>query len=153
MPQLRDVLEIHRLEFEEAGQRADDLEMWMKEEHPGFDHKNYGFQGFSEFLNFAQDKTVVRVEPSPEHKLLVFLGAEFYPPALPAARASEEELMTEHDFKQPIVKGQPTATGEIPVVEDQQPKLTRKRAPRKKAADGAATKPRRTSAPRRKKTD
>ncbi len=154
LPQLRDVLEIHRLEFEEAGQRAADLEAWMKEEHPGFDHKNYGFQGFAEFLNFAQDKTVVRVEPHPESGLNVFLGAEFYPPALPEKAKAEEELLTEHDFKQPIVRGQPTASGEIPVV-DEPPKTARKRAaPRKKAGDGnTSSKPRRTAAPRRKKPE
>lgn len=155
LPQLRDVLEIHRLEFEEAGQKAADLEAWMKEEHPGFDHKNYGFQGFAEFLNFAQDKTVVRVEPHPEAGLNVFLGAEFYPPALPEKAKAEEELLTEHDFKQPIVKGQPTATGEIPVVDEPPAKAPRKRAaPRKKASDGNATpKPRRTTTPRRKKVE
>ena len=154
LPQLRDVLEIHRLEFEEAGQKAADLEAWMKEEHPGFDHKNYGFQGFAEFLNFAQDKTVVRVEPHPEAGLNVFLGAEFYPPALPEKAKAEEELLTEHDFKQPIVRGQPTATGEIPVV-DEPPKAPRKRAaPRKKTSDGnTSSKPRRTAAPRRKKPE
>lgn len=152
LPSLRDVLEIHRLEFEEAGQRAADLEAWMKEEHPGFDHKNYGFQGFAEFLNFAQDKTVVRVEPHPEAGLNVFLGAEFYPPALPEKAKAEEELLTEHDFKQPIVRGQPTATGEIPVV-DEPPKVTRKRAaPRKKPSDGnTSSKPRRTSTTTRRK--
>ena len=156
LPSLRDVLEIHRLEFEEAGQRAADLEAWMKEEHPGFDHKNYGFQGFAEFLNFAQDKTVVRVEPHPEAGLNVFLGAEFYPPALPEKAKAEEELLTEHDFKQPIVRGQPTATGEIPVV-DEPHKVTRKRAaPRKKPSDGnTSSKPRRTSSTttRRKKPE
>jgi uncharacterized protein (TIGR00288 family) len=154
LPQLRDVLEIHRLEFEEAGQRAADLEAWMKEEHPGFDHKNYGFQGFAEFLNFAQDKTVVRVEPHPEAGLNVFLGAEFYPPALPDKAKPEEELLTEHDFKQPIVRGQPTATGEIPIVDEPQ-KPTRKRAaPRKKTSDGnTSSKPRRTPTPRRKKPE
>ena len=152
LPQLRDVLEIHRLEFEEAGQKASDLEMWMKEEHPGFDHKNYGFQGFAEFLNFAQDKTVVRVEPHPEWGLSVFLGAEFYPPALPAREAHEEEVLSEHDLKQPIVRGQPTATGEIPVVDEPHPKTTRKRAaPRKRSpADGNTDKPRRAPARRRK---
>ena len=151
LPKLRDVLEIHRLEFEEAGQKAADLENWMKEEHPGFDYKNYGFQGFAEFLNFAQDKTVVRVEPHPEGGLSVFLGAEFYPPALPAMEAHEEEVLSEHDLKQPIVRGQPTATGEIPVVDEPMPKTTRKRAPpRKRVADGNTDKPRRAPARRRK---
>ena len=44
----------------------------------------YGFQEFSEFLNYAQDKTVVRIEPDEEtQSLLVYLGAEFHPPAIP----------------------------------------------------------------------
>jgi len=150
LPQLRDVLEIHRLEFEEAGQKASDVETWMKEEHPGFDHKNYGFQGFAEFLNFAQDKTVVRVEPNPEWGLSVFLGAEFYPPALPEGPTAEEDALSEHDLKQPIVRGQPTASGEIPVI-DEPPKATRKRtAPRKRSSDGNVDKPRRAPARRKK---
>ena len=36
---------------------------WVKEESPAFDWKSYGFQEFSEFLNYAQDKTVVRIVP------------------------------------------------------------------------------------------
>jgi hypothetical protein len=146
LPMLRDTLETHRLEFEEGGRPAGELFTWMQEEYPKFDHKNYGFQEFTEFLNFAQDKTVVRTEPR-EDGVMVFLGAEFYPPALPSKEVREEDLLTEHDFKQPIVKGQPTATGEIPVIEDEPKK---KRVTRKKtAAEG--DKPRRTIT-RRKKT-
>jgi len=148
LPHLRDVLEIHRLEFEESGQTAEDLNAWMKEEYPSFDYANYGFQSFSEFLNFAQDKTVVRLEPRSEGGLLVNLGSEFYPPAPKKDEIREEDLLTEHDFRQPIVKGQPTATGEIPP-DDEPPAKPKKRAPRKKA-DTSVEKPRRT---RRKKTD
>jgi hypothetical protein len=32
----------------------------MKEEFADFDHMRYGFPGFIEFLNFAQDRLVVR---------------------------------------------------------------------------------------------
>ncbi len=149
LPLLRDVLEIHRLEFEESGQIAEDLFAWMKEEYPNFDYANYGYQSFSEFLNFAQDKTVVRLEPRPEGGLLVNLGSEFYPPAPKKEEVREEDLLTEHDFRQPIVKGQPTATGEIPP-DDEPPAKPKKRAPRKKAETGNADKPRRT---RRKKAD
>lgn len=150
LPLLREVLEIHRLEFEESGQAAEDLGAWMKEEYPTFDHANYGYQGFNEFLNFAQDKTVVRLEPRQEGGLLVNLGSEFYPSAPIKREVREEDLLTEHDFKQPIVKGQPTATGEIPPDVDP-PKPVRKRTVRKKADPGnVAEAPRRT---RRKKTD
>lgn len=145
---LRDVLEIHRLEFEESSQKAEDLLAWMKEEYPDFDPANYGFQSFSEFLNFAQDKTVVRLEPREEGGLMVNLGAEFYPPAPPETEKGEEEELSELDFSQPIVPGQPTATGEIPLPEE--PPKPRKRATRKKAAESSSgEKTRRT---RRKKT-
>ncbi len=62
LPALRDVLENHRLEMEE-GVTADDLANWVREEAPNFDWKTYGFQEFIEFLNYAQDKTVVRIVP------------------------------------------------------------------------------------------
>lgn len=152
---LREVLEIHRIDFEYDGGRAvDELETWMKEEFADFDHMRYGFPGFIEFLNFAQDRLVVRLEPNAESGLIVHLGAEFYPPAPPEKEMKEEDLLTEHDFVQPIVRGQPTATGEIPLPEEE-PK-PKKRAPaRKKAAAststaGAAKAPRKS---RRKKAE
>ncbi len=150
LPLLREVLEIHRLEFEEGGQAVEDLLHWMQEEYSSFDFVNYGFQSFSEFLNFAQDRTVVRMQPLSEGGLLVHLGSEFYPPAPPKQEVREEDLLTEHDFKQPIVKGQPTATGEIPP-DDEPPAKPKRRVTRKKADPGnVAEKPRRT---RRKKAD
>ena len=106
LPLLRDVLETHRLELEN-GAGADELAAWVQSEAPNFDVTAYGFQAFSEFLNYAQDKLVVRVEPDEERGLVVYLGAEFYPPALPeppAAETPEEEL----EEKQPIVAGQPS---------------------------------------------
>jgi hypothetical protein len=113
LPALRDVLENHRLEMEE-GVVADDLAGWVREEAPAFDWKQYGFQEFSEFLNYAQDKTVVRIEPNEEtQSLMVYLGAEFHPPAIPEAApppAPDPELEEEiEDEPQPVVPGQPTA--------------------------------------------
>ena len=86
LPPLRDVLETHRLEMEN-GASADDLAGWVQAEVPNFSAAAYGFQEFSEFLNYAQDKLVVRVEPDEEKGLMVYLGAEFYPPAVPEAAA------------------------------------------------------------------
>jgi uncharacterized protein (TIGR00288 family) len=105
LPLLRDVLETHRLDLEN-GVVADELEAWVYEEHPTFDPKNLGFQEFTEFLNYAQDKLVVRIEPDEEKGLIVTLGAEFYPPALP--EPAEAEFPSEEDEKQPIVEGQPS---------------------------------------------
>jgi uncharacterized protein (TIGR00288 family) len=104
LPLLRDVLETHRLELEN-GVLSDELAAWVVEDHPNFDTKNFGFQEFSEFLNYAQDKLVVRIEPDEEKGLIVFLGAEFYPPALPEVPEPE---FPEEDEKQPIVEGQPS---------------------------------------------
>src|SRR5579864_1710623 len=84
LPPLRDVLETHRLEMEN-GATADDLAAWFQAEVPTSDLATYGFQEFSEFLNYAQDKLVVRVVPDEEKGLMVYLGAEFYPPAVPEA--------------------------------------------------------------------
>lgn len=111
LPSLRDVLENHRLEVED-GISADELQSWVREEAPAFDWKNFGFQEFSEFLNYAQDKTVVRVEPDETtQSLLVFLGAEFHPPALPEPEPAPAppEAEEETEEPQPIVPGQPTA--------------------------------------------
>lgn len=114
LPFLRDVLENHRLEMEE-GVTAADLQAWVAEESPAFDWKTYGFQEFSEFLNFSQDKTVVRIVPDETQGLLVYLGAEFHPPAvpepepLPLLDESEED-----EGPQPVVPGQPTAGSERP---------------------------------------
>jgi uncharacterized protein (TIGR00288 family) len=106
LPQLRDVLETHRLEMEN-GVLLDDLAGWVQTEVPNFSAASYGFQEFSEFLNYAQDKLVVRVEPDEEKGPIVFMGAEFYPPAEPE-RPPEEHAEEEEDEKQPIVEGQPS---------------------------------------------
>jgi uncharacterized protein (TIGR00288 family) len=127
LPLLRDVLEIHRLELEE-GATAEELEQWMQAEYPEFQLSRYGFQQFSEFLNYAQDKTVVRLEPDEERGLIVYLGAEFYPPALP--EAPPEEMPEEEDEPQPIVEGQPT------IFEPNPPPPKPKKAPARKRASG-----------------
>jgi uncharacterized protein (TIGR00288 family) len=135
---LREVLEIHRIDFEmDGGRSVDELEAWMKEEFSDFDHMRYGFPGFIEFLNFAQDRLVVRLEPHADSGLIVNLGAEFYPPAPPEKDMKEEDLLTEHDFVQPIVRGQPTATGEIPLPEETA-KPKRRPATRKKASPASS---------------
>ncbi len=129
LPALRDVLETHRMELEE-GATAEELEHWMQAEHPDFNLQKFGFQQFSEFLNYAQDKTVVRTEPDEERGLIVQLGAEFYPPALP--EAVPEQIIEEEDEPQPIVEGQPTIFEPNPP-----PPKPKKAAPRKRAPAGS----------------
>ena len=132
LPRLRDVLETHRMELEEGGATAEELEQWMQAEHPEFNLSRLGFQKFSEFLNYAQDKTVVRTEPDEERGLIIHLGAEFYPPALPEPPA-EPAFDEEEDEPQPIVEGQPTIFEPNPP-----PPKPKKAAPRKRAAQSSA---------------
>jgi uncharacterized protein (TIGR00288 family) len=129
LPDLRDVLENHRLEMEN-GCPLDQLAQWMQDAKPSFDPKDYGFQEFAEFLNYAQDKLVVRMEPDEEHGMTVYLGAEFYPPALPESTEGAEPL--EEEEKQPIVEGQPSLV-------EPEPK-PKKRASRKKTSSSTQKK-------------
>lgn len=149
LPGFRDVLETHRMELEE-GVTMEDLEGWVHAELPNFDFKQYGFQEFSEFLNYAQDKTVVRLDQDPERGVTVFLGAEFYPPALP--EPAQREVASEYDEKQPIVEGQPSLLEPNPPPVKEKPV---KRAPRPRktaaAAGNTTARPRRTT--RKKKTE
>ena len=88
IPALRDILEIHRTGI--GGRFSPDMLFgWMKEENPEFDPQKFGFQEFTEFLNFAQDKLVVRLDADEDKGLTVFLGAEFYPPAPPPQQEQE----------------------------------------------------------------
>jgi uncharacterized protein (TIGR00288 family) len=142
LPLLRDVLETHRLDIElNDGAAAEELEDWMKAEEPDFNPQRYGFQQFTEFLNYAQDKTVVRLTPDEERGLIVYMGAEFYPPALPAME-QQQVLEEEEDGPQPIVEGQPTIFEPNPPP----PKPKKQAKPRKAPAGGARK-------PRKKKTE
>jgi len=138
IPLLRDILEIHRFDVD-SGSTADEP-------------REYGFQEFSELLNFAQDKGLVRNQVDEERGLIVFLGSEFHPPAPPPQPvevhpAEDEEI----DEPQPLVPGQPTATGEIPIPEPPPKVQRRPRAPRKSPAPGSeGQKKRPTSRPRKK---
>jgi uncharacterized protein (TIGR00288 family) len=146
LPPLRDVLETHRLEMEN-GVLLDDLAAWVQTEVPNFSAAAYGFQEFSEFLNYAQDKLVVRVEPDEEKGPIVYMGAEFYPPAEPE-RPPEPHIEEEEDEKQPIVEGQPS------LLEPNPPPVKPKpvRRARKPAGSGNTTdRPRRTGGGTRKK--
>jgi hypothetical protein len=146
LPPLRDVLETHRLEMEN-GVLLDDLAAWVQAEVPNFSAAAYGFQEFSEFLNYAQDKLVVRVEPDEEKGPIVYMGAEFYPPAEPE-RPPEPAIEEEEDEKQPIVEGQPS------LLEPNPPPVKPKpvRRARKPAASGNTTdRPRRTGGTRKKR--
>lgn len=148
IPLLRDVLEIHRIEVEN-GAVADQLLEWVKQENPDFDVQKYGLQEFGEFLNFAQDKTVVRIEPDEDRGLMVYLGAEFYPPAPPLR--SEAEIVNEYDEVQPFVPGQPTIFEPTPPPAPEPKPQKRPRATRKRS-DGGATRTAKSTATRKRTT-
>ena len=149
LPALRDVLENHRLELEN-GCPVDDLAGWFKAEQPNFDHTAYGFQEFIEFLNYAQDKTVVRLEPHEEQGMLVSLGAEFYPPAEPPQpepeAAPQEEEVEEYE-PQPYVEGQPTIFEPNPPPVKSKRAPVRKRAPKPTGGGGGQRRPQRRKKP------
>jgi uncharacterized protein (TIGR00288 family) len=146
IPLLRDVLETHRLEVDN-GAMAEELAEWVRQEQPKLDWPQYGFQAFSELLNFAQDKGLVRNHADEERGLIVFLGSEFHPPAPPPEPEPQAQVEEEEDEPQPLVPGQPTATGEIPIPEPPPKPQRRPRAPRKTAPEGAK---KRVSRPRKK---
>jgi hypothetical protein len=129
IPLLRDVLETHRIEVDE-GAHADELAEWVREEQPKLEWARYGFQEFSELLNYAQDKGLVRIQADEDRGLIVHLGAEFHPPAPPPEPEPLPQI-EEEDEPQPLVPGQPTATGEIPIPEPPPKPQRRPRAPRK----------------------
>src|ERR1022692_2224612 len=135
IPLLRDVLETHRLEVDN-GAAAEELAEWVHQDQPNFDWRQYGFQEFSELLNYAQDKGLVRIQADEEKGLTVYLGAEFHPPAAPpepepVAEVEQEEQEEEEDEPQPLVPGQPTATGEVPPPLPTPKPARRPRVPRK----------------------
>jgi len=150
IPLLRDVLETHRLELDN-GAPAEELAEFVHQDQPGFDWQQYGFQEFGELLNYAQDKGLVRIQADEEKGLTVYLGAEFHPPAPPPQPEPVAEILEEEeDEPQPLVPGQPTATGEIPLPE-LPPKVQRRpRAPRKTSSQEGQKK--RSSSPRQRKT-
>ncbi len=145
LPPLRDVLETHRLEMEN-GATADELAGWVQNEVPNFDVAAYGYQQFSEFLNYAQDKLVVRVEPDEEKGLMVYMGAEFYPPAVPE-QPVEQQAEEEEEEKQPIVEGQPS------LIEPNPPPVKPKPVRRSRKAPAAGHGAERTRRPRKRKIE
>ena len=153
LPVLRDVLETHRLEVDN-GAHADELAEWVSLEYPNFDWKQFGFQGFSELLNYAQDKSVVRIQADEEKGLTVFLGGEFHPPAPPPQPEPAPEEAEPEEEPQPLVAGQPNAMGiiEQPLVEPKPVKARRPRAPRKTGSDGNVAPKKRTSRTPRKRS-
>jgi hypothetical protein len=145
---LRDVLENHRLELENNCP-VEDLAGWFKAEQPNFDVSAYGFQSFVEFLNYAQDKTVVRLEPHEDQGMCVSLGAEFYPPAEPPKPEPEAAPeVEEEDEPQPYVEGQPTIFEPNPPPAKAKRAPARKRPPAKGPGGGSGT--RRPPRPRKK---
>lgn len=154
LPLLRDALEAHRYEMEMGdGIEPGELLQWMHEEHSGFDAKNYGFPGINEFLNYSQDKGVVRLQMSAERGLIVYLGREFFPPPAPKEE-KEEDFYSEYDEIQPYVEGQPSLVEPNPPPAKPKKTATRARkAPAKKSSSAAKPASSSTGRTRKRKTD
>jgi hypothetical protein len=144
LPILRDVLETHRIEMD-GGCIAEDLEGWVRADHADFEPKKFGFQEFAEMLNFAQDKLLVRVEPEEERGLLVYLGAEFYPPAPPEAPPEEEH--PEIEEKQPESNQTPALMEQPKRKRARRPAGTAPKRTKKVSGQTAARRPRKKTPP------
>ena len=133
--------------------RCEDLAAWFKEEHPESRYHVLRIPAVHRVPQLRAGQDVVRMEPNEEQGvMMVYLGAEFYPPAEPPAPEPQAapEIEEEEDEPQPYVEGQPTIFEPNPPPPPPKP-VKKARAPRttKKAASDSAA-PRRT---RRKKTD
>jgi hypothetical protein len=113
----------------------------MTKIHPTFDAQKYGFQSFGEFLNFAQDNYLVRVEADAVRGLIAYPGAELIPqrhapePSMEAPVAPAANDRAEAPAAEPSVE----AAAQEPE-EDEKPKrgTARKRTTTKKAAAGGS---------------
>lgn len=148
LPLLRDALEAHRYEMEMGdGVDASELNQWILDEHPNFDAKSFGFMGFREFLNFAQDRGVARLQMDEERGMVVYLGREFFPPPAPP-EPKEEEFYSEYDEVQPYVEGQPSILEPNPPPAKPKKATRARKAPAKKSSGSSGS-----SRTRKRKTD
>lgn len=150
LPLLRQVVDIYKLDLED-GATADDLAGWMTKIHPTFDAQKYGFQSFGEFLNFAQDSFLVRVEADPVRGLIAYPGAELAPPPPPAEEAvaaTASAAAATVSAEEPLAEAVSEAPVAEPEEEGEKPKrgAARKRTPAKKAATSGSTAVRRPRA-------
>lgn len=149
LPLLRQVLDIYKLDIED-GASTDTVAGWMSKIHADFDMKKYGFQEFNEFLNFAQDNFMVRMEPDEQRGMTVFLGAEMAPPVAErepeparelAVGASAAEVLAESLAAETAVEEAPAAEA-APVTEEEEKPASGRRTstPRKRTTTTAAKK-------------
>jgi hypothetical protein len=128
---------------------------------PGFDEKRYGFGQFAELLNYAQDLSLVRLEPDESAVLRVYPGTQFTPtrsmapaPRPAAIRPAEARLSAEEWAAASDTEG---AAGEMPAAAEEhavagdaapvkkkrtyrrrsRPRARPARAPRKSPPEGA----------------
>jgi uncharacterized protein (TIGR00288 family) len=137
LPLLRQVVDIYKLDLED-GATADDLAGWMSKIHPNFDAQKYGFQSFSEFLTYAQDNFLVRVEADAVRGLIAYPGPDMAPPR-EAPAAETAAVSSEAGGDAPAAQtAAAEAAAEAAAAEagEDKPKrgATRKRATTKKAA-------------------
>lgn len=114
-----------------------------------FDEKQYGFGQFAELLNYAQDLSLVRLEPDTASVLRVFPGTEFTPtrPLLPArtltpaiavapsaAETAPTEALAESETQPPPAPKTPTPRKRT-YRRRSRPRAGSSRAPRKSAPE------------------
>ena len=144
LPMLRQVVDIYKLDLED-GVTADTLAGWMTKIHPAFDVQKYGFQSFGEFLNFAQDNYLVRVEADAVRGLIAYPGAEL--PIQAPVEVAEPEMRAAAGaaVALPIAGDEepagPEPVAEEPAMEPEEEEKPKRMAPRKRAAAKKAAAP------------
>ena len=133
LPLLRQVVDIYKLDLED-GATADILAGWMTKIHPTFDAQKYGFQSFGEFLNFAQDNYLVRVEADAVRGLIAYPGAELSAPrtAAEAPRGTSAAAAAASSAGSP--EAPPDAVAAQPLEALEEEEKPKRMAPRKRTA-------------------
>lgn len=106
---------------------------YVERTEQGFDAKRYGFGQFAELLNYAQDLSLVRLEPDEDEVLRVYPGLQFTPSqamVLAASQPVEEEWAASSETE--AEAAEPAAPAEEAAVEAEAPAPTDGAAPKKK---------------------
>ncbi|MBM3782773.1 MAG: NYN domain-containing protein [Acidobacteria bacterium] len=135
---LRQVVDIYRLDLED-GASSEDLSGWMNKIHANFDVQKYGFQTFPEFLTFAQDNFVVRVEADAVRGLITYPPADPEPAAesRPEAQAAAPEPLEAPEPAPSVEAAAAEEPEQAAVIEELEGEVRKKTATRKRAPAAA----------------
>ncbi len=172
LPVLQRVLQTHGAALA-AGATSEQVQSWVEAEAPELHWSAYGFQEFTELLNFAQDRAVARIEPDEERGLMVYPPAEPEPmpePLAPPHALSEPDPESDAEPEQytmasgaedPLLSAaramldpaDAPAGGSAPAKRSGSSRRRRKPAAKSSGAEGTSTAPRKAPSRRSKKPE